>query len=333
MALLFPAASPVLLAIVLIGVVGLIAYSTHKADRSVPASRHTQPIIEGDEESDRLQALQERADRMNDFASIASHWYWETDAGMKFTQVSRSFSTYTGIPVERLTDSHFDTVLLFPRRQEQRLLSDRIASNKPFRDIHCAIALPDKTRRFLSLSGLPLFDSEARFLGYRGTGRDVTEEIAAEDRATLARGRLVDALNALDSVLMLFDADETLIVANAKMRTIFAPVAAQLHLGSKLPDVISAIAQSGLIATDDEDRKTWARTELERIRHGRSERLLRQIGDGWFQNRIHRTGEGGMLIIETDVTALIERDLKLPIANEASGFRVQQHGAGTGRLR
>lgn len=262
-------------------------------------------------QGDRMRALEERAEKMNDFASIASHWYWETDAGMTFTQVSRSFSTYTGIPVDRLHDNKLDKVLLFPRSQEQRLIADRIAGNKPFRDIHCAIAMPDNERRFLSLSGLPLFDPEGRFLGYRGTGRDVTEEIAAEDRASLARGRLVDALNALDSVLMLFDADETLIVANAKMRQIFAPVAAQLHLGAKLPDIISAIAQSGLMDSDAEDRKTWVRSELERIRHGKGERLLRQIGEGWFQNRIHRTGEGGLLIIETDVTALIERDLKL----------------------
>lgn len=312
---LIPSLSPLLLAVALVGCVLLVSIASRKQENlngetsvAVPAETSGS---ESEELSQRLKDLQDRAERMNDFASIASHWYWETDVSMTFSQVSRSFSTYTGIPVDQLMDYQLDTVLLFPRSQEQRLLTDRIASNKPFRDIHCAIALPDQGRRFLSLSGLPLFDPDGRFLGYRGTGRDVTEEIAAEDRATLARGRLADALNALDSVLMLFDADETLIVANAKMRTIFAPVAAQLHLGAKLPDIISAIAQSGMIESEADDRKTWVRSELDRIRNGKGERLLRKIGEGWFQNRIHRTGEGGLLIIETDVTALIERDLKL----------------------
>ncbi len=314
-AVLVPSISLYLLLATLACVVGLACFSARfaglqKAEGDTPpASVITRP--DSDAVKSEVLALQEQLDRMSDFASIGSHWYWETDADLVFTHVSGSFTTYTGIPSSQLTGQSLQGVLLFPRSQEQKQLSDRIASNKPFRDIHCTIALPDNERRFLSISGLPVYDTTGRLTGYRGTGRDVTEEIAAEDRASLARRRLADALNAMDSVLMLFDADETLIVANAKMRTIFAPVASQLHLGAKLPDVVAAIAQSGLIASETEDRQVWAREELERLRRGKGERLLRRIGDGWFQNRLHRTGEGGLLIIETDLTALIERDLKL----------------------
>lgn len=314
-AIFAPEMTLILLAVALVCGVVLVALAARRTDRnkadpdSLASSRPNSN--DADALRQKLAEVQDQADRMNDFASISSHWYWEADARLVFTQVAASFSTYTGIPVERLTGRPLTQVLLFPRSQEQKLLTDRIAANKPFRDIHCTIALPDNNRRFLSISGLPLFDAVGRLSGYRGTGRDVTDEIAAEDRATLARGRLTDALNALDSVLMLFDADETLIVANAKMRSIFAPVASQLHLGAKLPDVIAAIAQSGLIAGEHEDAREWARTELDRLRHGNGEERLRRIGDGWFQNRLHRTGEGGLMIIETDVTALIERDIKL----------------------
>ena len=42
-----------------------------------------------------------------------------------------------------------------------------------FRDFELARPTPDDGKRYVSVSGLPVFDDKGHFLGYRGVGRDI----------------------------------------------------------------------------------------------------------------------------------------------------------------
>ena len=51
-----------------------------------------------------------------------------------------------------------------------------LEARAPFRDVLMWRTLPDGARRYVSVSGEPMFDAKGRFIGYRGIGRDVTKQ-------------------------------------------------------------------------------------------------------------------------------------------------------------
>jgi signal transduction histidine kinase len=65
-----------------------------------------------------------------------------------------------------------------PAKWEEHLaLLDR---HEPFRDFIYKRKIGDDPERVISVGGNPFFDEARRFLGYRGTARDITEKVLAE---------------------------------------------------------------------------------------------------------------------------------------------------------
>ncbi len=130
----------------------------------------------------RAQAEAEAAQvRIADFADASTDWFWESDAPGNVTYLSDTFEKATGILVAKRIGAL--------RRDLDRALDPdnphwdahlaTVAAQQPFRDFVMRAEL-DGGVRYLSASGKPMFDAEGKFLGYRGTIRDVTEQIAAE---------------------------------------------------------------------------------------------------------------------------------------------------------
>jgi C4-dicarboxylate-specific signal transduction histidine kinase len=74
----------------------------------------------------------------------------------------------------------------------------------PFRDFELARPGPDGSKRYVSVSGLPVFDKAGRFVGYRGVGRHITERRRAEEalramQAELAHANRVTAMGQLSA--------------------------------------------------------------------------------------------------------------------------------------
>ena len=69
---------------------------------------------------------------------------------------------------------------LEPDEEAWRKHRAMLDAHLPFRDFELARPTPDGGTRYVSVSGLPVFDSTGRFLGYRGVGRDITDRKRAE---------------------------------------------------------------------------------------------------------------------------------------------------------
>jgi diguanylate cyclase (GGDEF)-like protein len=79
-------------------------------------------------------------------------------------------------------------------------------AHRPFRDFEFGWRWPDGTVRHFWVNGDPRSAPDGRFLGYRGVGRDVTDDAVARERiATLAYR---DALTGLDNRISLMPALE-----------------------------------------------------------------------------------------------------------------------------
>jgi PAS domain S-box-containing protein len=119
--------------------------------------------------------------RFRDFAQTSSDWFWETDELHRFTFISEGVRDFGQDPssrigrhrVELATDSGSD-----PAKWQAHLAT--LNRHEPFRDFVYTRKVGPQPENIISISGGPYLDPSGRFLGYRGTGRDITEQVHAE---------------------------------------------------------------------------------------------------------------------------------------------------------
>jgi len=127
------------------------------------------------------QAFRESEERFRALVQFSFDVYWETDAEHRFTR--QEFS-------ERLTDApprgselgktRWEIPYVEPDEEAMRKHRATMDAHLPFRDFELARPTPDGGRRYVSVSGMPVFDSTGRFVGYRGVGRNITEQRRVE---------------------------------------------------------------------------------------------------------------------------------------------------------
>ncbi len=139
--------------------------------------------------------LGETEKRFRDFATTTSDWFWEMDANLRFSYFSERFSDITGVPAEWL---------LGKTRQESGLAHaldpavwrnhlDDLAAHRPFRNFVHPRTKENGNVVWLSISGVPYFDDFGTFLGYRGTGADITQQKLTEDALRAAKDQAIRA--------------------------------------------------------------------------------------------------------------------------------------------
>ncbi len=130
--------------------------------------------------------LERNRRRFHDFAESSSDWLWETGHGGRFVYVSSGVTETLGMAPESFLDRTLAEV--FPRDDLAELMGrlapaeDRLCY--PFKELECAVTLPDGARRHLRLNGMPVL-SDGVLHGYRGTTRDVSKAKQDEERLTV----------------------------------------------------------------------------------------------------------------------------------------------------
>jgi diguanylate cyclase (GGDEF)-like protein len=132
---------------------------------------------------------------LNDFTESASDWLWVVDADLHVTQVSARLSAITGRPESSYIGAHISECVPLIKSADysvdeaasvlelRRSLRNRIH----FKDIVVPVALNNE-KRLWSFSAKPVLTESGAFDGYRGVGRDLTEELQAKaNNAYLAK--------------------------------------------------------------------------------------------------------------------------------------------------
>ncbi len=131
-----------------------------------------------------LEQLELSRQRFEDFASSSSDWFWEMDENLRFCYFSDRFSAITGVQAEWLlgkTRQESGVEKLSEPAAYRKHLDD-LASHRSFRNFVHGRRRHDGTLGYFSISGQPYFDEQGTFVGFRGVGRDITEQITAEQQ-------------------------------------------------------------------------------------------------------------------------------------------------------
>ena len=119
---------------------------------------------------ERTAELRESEARYRSLTELASDWYWEQDENMSFTKVSGPVLEMLGIQVGTLAGDPGLTREDGWNEEERKALQARIAARKPFLDFIFTRVSADGTKKRYQVSGEPMFNASARFIGYRGIG-------------------------------------------------------------------------------------------------------------------------------------------------------------------
>jgi PAS domain S-box-containing protein len=127
------------------------------------------------------EALHESEQRFREYAETASDWFWETGPDHRVTHVSDHLNA-VGIVPSRLTGvSRWDIATDVESEPEKwqlhRAMHD---ARRPFRDFVYSTVSEGGSPVYVRSSGKPFFDASGKFLGYRGTGTDITATIRAD---------------------------------------------------------------------------------------------------------------------------------------------------------
>ncbi len=148
-------------------------------------------------------AASERERRFHSLLRIAVDWYWELDAQHRFTHVSDHPSVHRapGRSMIGLTPWDADDT---PGLNDAVLEDHRadLEAHRPFNGL--VLRRPGASgMRYLSLSGEPKFDARGVFLGHWGVGRDITEQMHAQQATAASEARYRDLFERSPSPLLL----------------------------------------------------------------------------------------------------------------------------------
>jgi PAS domain S-box-containing protein len=119
------------------------------------------------------EALRESEAKFRDYAETASDWFWEIGPDYKFTLLTEN--AFGSRSADRIGTSCWDHALDLETEPEKwRLVWAALDAHEPFRDFVYCVADGTGDPMYVKASGKPVFDGSGEFLGYRGTGTDVT---------------------------------------------------------------------------------------------------------------------------------------------------------------
>ncbi len=125
--------------------------------------------------------LRASEERFRTLVQFSFDVYWETDTQHRFTRQEFTENLADApAPGSEIGKTRWEIPYLEPDEEVWRKHRATLAAHLPFRDFELARPAPDGDTRYVSVSGLPVFDSTGRFLGYRGVGRHTTDRKRAE---------------------------------------------------------------------------------------------------------------------------------------------------------
>ena len=138
-----------------------------------------------------VEALRQSEERFRTLVQFSFDVYWETDAQHRFIhqEFAESLADAPELGSE-IGKTRWEVPYLEPDEEAWRKHRETLDAHLPFRDFELARPAPDGSKRYVSVSGLPVFDETGRFVGYRGVGRHITERKRAEAALRSAHAEL-----------------------------------------------------------------------------------------------------------------------------------------------
>ncbi len=145
--------------------------------------------------------LRNSEERFRDIAEASSDWFWEMGPDLRFRYMSDKAMLVSGFLEEEIIGkTREELVGLTPEECEHPKWRAHLATmerREPFRAFEYTLKNRHGDKRVFRISGKPIFNSlTGEFLGYRGSGRDVTEDYLRAQELQIAKEEAENASQA-----------------------------------------------------------------------------------------------------------------------------------------
>jgi PAS domain S-box-containing protein len=304
-----------------------------KDGRRITCNWYNTPLVDGDgkvigvaslaeDVTDRVraeEALRDSEQRLRDFADASSDWFWEMGSDLRVSYVSPRILEVTGVPSsyflgktrEEYSDTSHDEALWRKHRKD-------LKARRPFKDLIYRTQVDVGHGRYFRISGLPMFDGNGDFIGYRGTGSDVTEETLAKAEAEAAQSQLQLAIESISEGFAFYDPEGRLVLCNDKYKELFPEVAHMFVPGESFENIFRTAVEQGLYdLPDDMSMDDFIRMRMQQRAVG-GKQVQHLKGDRWIQVSERRTDDGGLVGVWTDISELKQREQEAREARDAA---------------
>ena len=138
------------------------------------------------------EALQESEQRFRSLVETTSDWVWEVDQNDFYSYTSPKVKDLLGYdPEEVIAKKPFDFMPLDEAKRVAKLFGNIVESRKPFTGLENTNLHKDGRLVVLETSGVPIFEKDGNFAGYRGIDRDISERKRAEEEQKNLEARIL----------------------------------------------------------------------------------------------------------------------------------------------
>ncbi len=165
--------------------------------------------------AEQLAAAQHSEARFRSLTELTSDWYWEQDANFRFVRVDNDRKTANALPPESYIGlTRWGSGVAGVTAPQWAAHRAALEAHEVFHDFEMQRLRSDGTMMWVSISGAPIFDNHGVFIGYRGTGREISARKQAE--ADIERLAFFDALTGLPNRRLLIDRLNQAVAASAR---------------------------------------------------------------------------------------------------------------------
>jgi PAS domain S-box-containing protein len=228
------------------------------------------------------------------------------DKDLRFTWISGSVEKIIGVSAEwhygksraEINLTNWDQ----PNLIDNRAVLER---HEPYSDLLQHRQTPLGERWILS-NGAPVFDEGGEFAGYFGSGRDVTALQQAEQNNL----RFLDAIKKLSEGVALYDAEDRLVICNARYGQLSGATEATLEAGKTFEEILRDNITSGGNPIANDDAEGWLAERLARRREPAGNFEMRH-GDYELLINEDRLPDGSVVQTLRDITELKRNEQQL----------------------
>ncbi len=150
-------------------------------------------------------ALRESQEKFRTLVETISDWVWETDQNGAYTYVSPKVRDLLGYePEEVVGKTPFDFMSSAEAARVGEIFRAVSARREPFTGLENVCRRKDGREVMIETSGVPFFDADGAFRGYRGVDRDIGERKRAEEMLRASEERFRQLFEQNEEPLYLF---------------------------------------------------------------------------------------------------------------------------------
>lgn len=252
---------------------------------------------------------------------------WTTDAKGRYTFASeRGTRALFGVPATDLTGKVYSDFIMPDDLPRELAVFKRVLSGETLLDHTSDGTRHDGRRVAVSVSAAPLRGADGNIIGASGTNVDITERQQRITDLDNTRALLMSAVERMSDGFALFDPNDRIVLCNQRYALMIDPEAsAQSLTGVHVADIIrDQIARGQPVPPEYAGRiEEWIAARITQHCHADGQPYVQRTAGGrWTQSIRHRTPDGGMVVLRSDITAHKER--------EQAAQLLAQHDALTG---